>query len=59
MLCRICHKHGLNKEDRDEKEFVEMAKKMTTRMTKLINDKWNLSVQAVENDTWQEVTTVK
>ena len=47
------------KQDADEKEFAEIGEKMTTQSTKQINAQRNLSVQIVEKDTWQGVTTVK
>ena len=47
------------KQDADEKEFAEIAEKMITQVTKLINAQINLSEQTVEKDTWQDVTTVK
>ena len=47
------------KQDADEKEFADVAEKMTTQMTKLINVQMNPNVQTVEKDTWQEVMTVK
>ena len=45
--------------DADKKEFLEIAKKMTTKVTKLINAQMNLSVQTVEKNTWQGVRHVK
>ena len=47
------------KQDSDEKDFAENAENMITQVTKLINAQMNLSVQTVEKDTSQEVTTVK
>ena len=58
MVCHICTKTGTQKPYADEKKFAEIAKKMTTQVTELINAQMNLSAQTVENDTWQEVTTV-
>ena len=47
------------KQDADEKEFAEIAKKTTTQVTKLINAQMNLSVKTVEKDTRQEIITSK
>ena len=43
----------------DEKEFAEVAEKMTSEVTELINAQMNLSVQTLKKDTRQEVTAVK
>ena len=58
MMCQNCHKSDTEKQDADEKELAKFAEKMITQMTKLKNSQMNLSVQAVEKDTWQELTTV-
>ena len=47
------------KHDADGNDFAEFAETMTTEVTKLINAQMYLSVQAVEKDTWQEVTALK
>ena len=46
------------KQDTDEKQFAEIVEK-TRQATKQINSQMNQSVQNVEKETWQEVTTVK
>ena len=50
-ICHNCHKYGQTKTYGDEKEFAEIAEKMTTQVTKLINAQMNLSLQTVEKDT--------
>ena len=40
------------KHDTDEKEFAEIAEKMTTKVTKLINAQLIISMQTVDKDTW-------
>ena len=40
------------KQDADEKEFVEIVEKFNIKVTEQINSQINLSVQTVENDTW-------
>ena len=44
-------------QDADEKELVKIAEKMTTLLPKQTNVQMNLSVQIMEKDTWQEVTS--
>ena len=46
-------------QDTDDKEYAEVAEKMTTKVAKLIISKVNLSLQTVEKDIWQGLMTVK